>query len=139
MAKANKAKDECIKKENIEENVAKTKNSVKIENNAEMNLPAQPAATKTNNGAWILAIVFGAMVILALSYGYNNILSKKMLEKGCSELSKSPDLKYPTVCVPLDADSNRGDYVDQKSEPMCRCKVDTGNGTSTVIDIRLAN
>jgi len=99
----------------------------------------KPAASKSNHGAWIMALIFGAIVIIALSYSYNNVLEKNILKKGCSELSNSPELKYPTVCVPLDADSNRGDYVDQKSDPMCRCKVDMGNGTSTVIDIRLAN
>ncbi len=135
-----KAKDKKIKKENND--ITETKNAVKIENinknvsKTEVNVSVNEKSS--NHGAWILALIFAAMVILALSYGYNNILEKNMLKKGCSELSNSPELKYPTVCVPLDADSNRGDYVDTQSDPMCRCKVDMGNGTSTIIDIRLA-
>lgn len=135
-----KAKD----KKNIKESsITETKDALEIENinknvskTEEVNVSVNEKSS--NKSTWIIAIIFGAMVIIALAYGYNNVLSKKMLERGCNELSKSPELKYPTVCVPLDADSNRGDYVDQKSDPMCRCRVDTGNGTSTVIDIRLA-
>lgn len=134
-------KNGIIKKETVKQEIA-----AKLEKHVET--PPQetvsekccdkPTESKTNYSAWILALVFGAMVILALSYGYNNVLEKNILKKGCGELSNSPELKYPTVCVPLDTDSNRGDYVDTKSNPMCRCKVDMGNGTSTVIDIRLA-
>lgn len=92
-----------------------------------------------NTAAWIAALVFGAMVILALGYSYANVTQKNMLKQVCNEYSLSPDLKYPTVCVPFDDDSNSGDYVDKRSNPVCRCKVDLGNGTSTIIDIRVAN
>ncbi|MBU4246687.1 MAG: hypothetical protein ABIF85_06255 [Nanoarchaeota archaeon] len=135
-----KTKDEKNKLENTVKNTKPEETAVSKDSKKEYcSEKVEPDTSKSSRKVWLMAIVFGVMVILALSYGYNNVLSKKMLERGCSELSKSPDLKYPTVCVPLDADSNRGDYVDQKSDPMCRCKVDTGNGTSTIIDIRLAN
>lgn|GEM_PF-1929915 len=137
---ANK-KNEKTKKENASQEIAETFEKpaeTTTQETVKETKSDKPAESKTNYVAWIMALVFGAMVILALSYAYNNVLEKKMLEKGCSALSNSPELKYPTVCVPLDADSNRGDYIDTKSDPMCRCKVDMGDGNSTIIDIRLA-
>ena len=101
----------------------------------EKNAPESPESGK-NLGAWILAIVLGAIIILSLGYGYNTVMQKNIMKKACSDLSSSPDFRYPTVCVPFYDDSNTGDYVDQTTKPECKCKVDYGNGTIQIIDVR---
>ncbi len=124
------------KKAQINEDIAETK---KVPTEVPKDKGCCKPEASENKGAWIMALILGAMVIIGLGYAYTTYTEKNMLIKACSDFSKSPELKYPTVCVPLDDNSNQGDYVDQKSSPMCRCKVDLGDGNSTVIDIRIAN
>lgn len=130
MAKAKKAQ--------IKEDISEVE-KVPAEVPDEMDCCKPESDSSGNKSAWIMALILGAMIILGLGYAYTAYLQKNMLIRACSDYSNSPDLKYPTVCVPMDADSNRGDYVDRKSAPMCRCKVDLGDGNSTIIDVRVAN
>lgn len=86
--------------------------------------------------SWIAFALLAVIVVAGLSYGYTTVTEKNRLEKQCNEIASSPDLKYPTSCVPFTGNSGGGDYVDTRSDPMCKCTVDLGNGTSTVIDVR---
>lgn len=87
---------------------------------------------------WAAAIILAAIIVIGLSYGYNTVTEKNRMVRLCNDYSLSPDLKYPTTCTPLSTDSSGGDYVDTRSDPLCRCRVDLGNGTSTVIDVRVS-
>ena len=56
--------------------------------------------------------------------------------KICNDIANSPDLKYPAKCFPIEDDLSHPESIDVKSDPLCRCIVEVGNGTNTVIDIR---
>ncbi|VVB60368.1 Uncharacterised protein [uncultured archaeon] len=134
-----RAKNEAIKKEETEKNENNSKAISKVETNISVNVNTKnEQQEKSNNAAWIFALVLGAILIIGAGYAYNSVLQKNILKEKCNEYSNSPELKYPTVCVPLVENSNAGDYVDQKSDPRCRCKVDLGDGNSTIIDVRVA-
>ncbi len=85
---------------------------------------------------WIVFALLAVIVVAGLSYGYTTVTEKNRLAKLCNEYASSPDLKYPTSCVPFAGDSEGGDYVDARSAPLCKCTVNLGNGTTTVIDVR---
>lgn len=87
---------------------------------------------------WIAFALLAVIVVAGLSYGYTTVTEKNRMIKLCNEYANSPDLKYPTTCVPFSADSSGGDYVDTRSAPLCKCTVNLGNGTSTVIDVRVS-
>ena len=105
---------------------------------AEKEISPEGAQKMRPSYGWIGAVILTAIIVIALSYGYNTVTEKNRLTRACNELAASPDMKYPAKCTPLSADSSGGDYVDTRSDPMCRCTIDVGNGTSTVIDVRVA-
>jgi hypothetical protein len=94
-------------------------------------------ATEKSYG-WVAALILAVIIVAGLSYGYNTVTEKNRLVMLCNEYASSPDLKFPTTCVPFKGDSNYAARVDELSAPLCKCTVDLGNGTSTVIDVRVS-
>lgn len=105
--------------------------------NEDKNAGAGAKAQEKSYG-WFAALVLAVIIVAGLSYGYNTVTEKNRLVKLCNEYAESPDLKFPTTCVPFKGDSNYAERVDDMSTPLCKCTVDTGNGTSTVIDVRVS-
>ncbi len=95
---------------------------------------------KRKNNLRVLGVVVVVIAVLASFYLlFTKITKYRMLEEKCKAIESSPDLLFPCKCKPqLKSVENESDIVYKKTEPMCICTCDIGNGTTVTIEVRAA-